>query len=211
MENIVIYGIGDLAKTLAGYISASDNYNLVGFVVSKDFLTCEQFCDKAVEDVDNIDVFKSQYVDLKVLVCIGYEHLQKKMAISRMIEEKGCPLANFIHSSCLIDPSVELGVNNIFAQGVIVEPGVKIADGNIFWSGAVICHDVEVGNCNFFAANSTIGGFVNIGNYNFFGFTSCVREKLVLSSNIVLGANSFLNKDIASSGMYYGTPAVLRS
>lgn len=87
--------------------------------------------------------------------------------------------------------------------------------------GLMICHNgsivinsyARIGNFAMFHGNNCIGNINNdnnlvptIGNNCDFGFGSCVIGKTILGDNIIIGANSVINKSFPSSSTICGIP-----
>jgi acetyltransferase EpsM len=56
--------------------------------------------------------------------------------------------------------------------------------------------------------NSVVGGNVSIGDTVYLGSCSNVREKIKIHSEVKVGMNSGVVKNITESGTYVGTPAI---
>ncbi len=85
--------------------------------------------------------------------------------------------------------------------------GLKIGKHSILNRSNHIGHDCEVGD--FFSAmpGSIVSGNVTIGEKVYMGNNSSVREKIHISSDVIIGANSTVVKNIITSGTYVGVPS----
>jgi UDP-3-O-[3-hydroxymyristoyl] glucosamine N-acyltransferase len=54
---------------------------------------------------------------------------------------------------------------------------------------------------------AVIGGNVTLGDNVYLGSCSNVREKIYVNSNVVIGMNAAVVKDIKTPGVYVGVPA----
>lgn len=102
--------------------------------------------------------------------------------------------------------------------GCEISPYAKIGDGFLILHsvGIVIGHEVEIGeNCEIFQ-NVTIGSNrkeINnrympiIGNNVSIGTGAIVVGAIHIGNNVVIGANSYVDKDIPDNAFVVGTPA----
>ena len=69
-----------------------------------------------------------------------------------------------------------------------------------------IGHDCVIGD--FFSAmpGSIVSGNVNIKDSVYLGNNSCIRENLTIHSDITIGMNGSVIKDITEPGVYVGVP-----
>ncbi len=50
------------------------------------------------------------------------------------------------------------------------------------------------------------GGNVVIGEASDIGISSIIKNNISIERNVVIGGNSFVNKDCLSNSLYYGSP-----
>lgn len=103
--------------------------------------------------------------------------------------------------------SIDLGIGNIFTNGVILTVDIKIGSFNIFNLNTTVGHDVVIGDGNVFNPACNISGEIKIGSFNLFGVSSTVLQQIEFGSNSILGANALLTKNGENNGLYVGAPA----
>jgi sugar O-acyltransferase (sialic acid O-acetyltransferase NeuD family) len=207
MQNIVIYGAGDLAKLAYFYAKQELGINVLGFVVDDGYLIEKQFLDLPVFTWSQCPT----HHEAKMFVAFGYKSMRARMYAYTKAKSAGYQLVNLISKQSHLASNVRIGDNNIIMAGVIVEPFSELGSNNVVWSNATICHDSKIGNHNFFAANATIGGKVNVGNQCFFGFSSTVIQNLTVEDEVLLAAGSLAITRLCSLSLYVGLPAVLKN
>ncbi len=204
MQNLIIYGAGDLARLAYFYAKFELDINVIGFVVDDVFYTENQYLNLPVfawsqcPPADQADMF----------IAIGYKKMRARAIAYSKAKLAGYQLVNLISPESYVANNVQMGNNNIIMSGTVIEPFVKIGDNNVIWSNATVCHDGKVGSHNFLAANTTIGGKVKIGNQCFFGFNSTVTQGLTVEDEVLLAAGSVALTSLNALSMYAGSPAV---
>lgn len=196
MENIIIYGIGDLADQLYRYINTDKQYRVLAFTVENNYINCCTFFGLPVipfEKLADEYINKDSY---KILVCVGYNNMnQTRTKIFSNILINGYHIASYIHPTATV-LTESLGYGNIILENANLSIGSKLGNGNIIYNNAVICHDTKIGNFNFLAPNSCILGFSEIGNNCFLGAHSTIRNKIIINDMCLIGAQCFVTEDM---------------
>lgn len=207
-SNVIIFGAGDLARTLNSYISQSGRFNVVGFCVDDAFRNKSYYLERPLLGFsDLVENFSSK--NCLAILAVGYSNMRFRVSLYDRIKALGFQFANFIHSSSTISEDCDFGEGNIVFPGVIIEPGVKIGTNNIIWSSVNICHDSSIGSHNFIASQSLLGGFSKVGDNCFIGFNSTILHNVSLCDEVLLGAKSLLMTNAVAFGRYQGSPADL--
>jgi len=125
-------------------------------------------------------------------------------------------LKNQIHTTAIVDPSVNLGTGNIIGPYCIFESESIIGNNNYFKSQVNIGSKVEIGNNNQFYPGVCIGqcgemgakgdqmkisGLTKIGNHNTFRENVCMHAPVynkhsLVSHNCYIMNNSYLAHDV---------------
>lgn len=115
-------------------------------------------------------------------------------------------LMRFPHiGGVIIGDDVEIGANVCIDKGTlgntIIGKGTKI--DNL----CHIAHNVQIGEHCMIIAQSMLAGSSRIGDYCTVAPCACVREKLVIGNNVLMGLGAIVTKDIESGWVAFGTPA----
>lgn len=206
MNALVIYGLGDFARMMKYYFDKDSNYKVVAFCADKAFINEDYFDGLPVVAFEDIqDIYPcSNFI---LFVAVGYSRMRNRKIMFNRAIAKRYQFANYISTHADIDPSVKLGVNNVFLQGTQVEPFCKIGDNNIFWSSVTICHDAIIGDHCFFASQSLIGGFSVVANNSFIGFNSTVIQQVTLAEETLVGTKSLILKSTEPFSKNIGIPS----
>lgn len=116
-----------------------------------------------------------------------------------------------IHPSAQIHgEDVEIGEGSIICAGSIITTNVKIGKHSHINLITTIGHDCIIGDYFTTAPGVQISGNGKIGNRVYFGTRSCMKQKLTICDDVIIGMNAGVVKNITESGTYVGTPAKLK-
>lgn len=113
---------------------------------------------------------------------------------------------NYISPKAYVN-NLTLGVGNFICAGVIITTNVKIGNHVHLNLQTTVGHDSVLGDFVTTAPSVNISGNVTVGKGVYLGTKSCIREKISICDNVVLGMNAGVVSDIEESGVYVGTPA----
>ena len=114
----------------------------------------------------------------------------------------------FIHPSVhIMDDNIEIGHGSFIGANSILTTNIKLGNHTLLNRGNHIGHDSVAGNFFSMMPCAVIGGNVTLGDNVYLGSCSNVREKINVNSNVVIGMNAAVVKDIDKSGTYVGVPA----
>lgn len=114
----------------------------------------------------------------------------------------------FIHPSVhIMDDSIEIGHGSFIGANSILTTNIKLGNHALLNRGNHIGHDSIAGDFFSMMPCAVIGGNVTLGDNVYLGSCSNVREKIYINSNVIVGMNAAVVKDINKSGTYVGVPA----
>ena len=114
----------------------------------------------------------------------------------------------FIHPSVhIMDDNIQVGVGSFIGANSILTTNIKLGNHALLNRGNHIGHDSVAGDFFSMMPNAVIGGNVTIGDNVYLGSCSNVREKINITSDVLIGMNAAVVKDINKSGTYVGVPA----
>lgn len=102
---------------------------------------------------------------------------------------------------------IDIGTGSIVCAGTIITVDVKIGNHVHLNLHTTVGHDSVIGDFSTTAPNVNISGNVTIGNGVYLGTACCIREKLTICEDAVIGMNASVVKDITEAGTYVGIPA----
>jgi sugar O-acyltransferase (sialic acid O-acetyltransferase NeuD family) len=147
--------------------------------------------------------------EYEVMVAIG------DCAVKRRLIEEVLPsntkYFTYIHPSAIVmDKNIHIGNGVFIGAGCLLTTNITIEDHVILNRYVQISHDSVIGKYCSLMPGVVLSGDVTLGNSVFIGSNSCVREKTAICSDVIIGLNSGVVKNIIVPGTYVGTPALLK-
>lgn len=112
----------------------------------------------------------------------------------------------------LVHESSVLGVESSIGDGVIIMPLVNVGPHSIIGSfcllntGSSIDHDCVMKEFSSLAPRAVCGGDVKIGIRSAISIGAIVKHSIRIGEDVVIGANSYVNKSLDSNLIAYGSP-----
>lgn len=115
-------------------------------------------------------------------------------------------LEKFPHyGKVIIQDYVDIGANCTIDRGnlhnTVIGKGTKIDNG------VHIAHNVKIGKHCLIGPHSVILGSCEVGDYTTIWTNVIVREHVKVGSKVVIGACSYVNRDVSSNTKVWGIPA----
>ena len=117
----------------------------------------------------------------------------------------------FIHPTALImDNNVEIGNGSFIGAYSIITTNVKIGQHSILNRGNQSGHDTIIGDYFSAMPGAVVSGNVILGEQVYIGTNSSIKEKIQVYSNVTVGSNAAVVKNIMTAGTYVGVPAKIK-
>ena len=131
---------------------------------------------------------------------------ERKKIVQRLPENT--KYFTFIHPTVLtMSQDVEIGVGSFIGAYSILTTNITLGNHVILNRGNQIGHDSKIGD--FFSAmpGAIVSGNVRISDCVYMGTNSSIKEKIVVNSDVIIGSNTTVVKNILTGGVYVGVPA----
>ena len=113
----------------------------------------------------------------------------------------------FIHPSVhIMDDNIQVGVGSFIGANSILTTNIKLGNHALLNRGNHIGHDSVAGDFFSMMPNAVVGGNVTLGDNVYLGSCSNIREKINITSDVLIGMNAAVVKDITENGTYVGVP-----
>jgi len=113
----------------------------------------------------------------------------------------------FIHPSVqIMDDNIEMGEGSFIGANSILTTNIKLGNHALLNRGNHIGHDSVAGDFFSMMPNAVVGGNVTLGDNVYLGSCSNIKEKINITSDVLIGMNAAVVKDITESGIYVGVP-----
>jgi sugar O-acyltransferase (sialic acid O-acetyltransferase NeuD family) len=114
----------------------------------------------------------------------------------------------FIHPTALImSKDITIGEGSFIGANSILTTNITIGDHTILNRGVQIGHDTVIGKYFSAMPGSVVSGNVRIEDKVYMGNNSSIKEKKIICSDVIIGGNTTVVKNIITSGVYIGVPA----
>ena len=199
LRRLVIIGSGGHARVIAS-TAECHNYSSITR------LRFENLNDlvKKLKSKDNYLLMDGNF---ELLIGIGDNYLRseinKKLRELDLLDRIGI----LKHSTSFVDRSALIGAGTVIMAGAIVQAGVNIGKHCIVNTKASIDHDSIMEDFSSLAPGTTLGGNVKIGKTSAVCIGATISHNIKVGENVIVGANSYVNKDLPKDTTCYGCPA----
>lgn len=115
-----------------------------------------------------------------------------------------------IHPFAVISLGVSIGAGTLIMPNSTVGPFSTVGQGCIINTNASIDHDCTMNNFASIAPGAHTGGNVQLATRSVVGLAAAVKQGVKIGSDAILGAKSYLNKDLPANAIAFGSPARVR-
>jgi len=114
----------------------------------------------------------------------------------------------FVHPTTqILDESIVIGEGSFIGASSILTTNIKLGKHALLNRGNHIGHDCIIGDYFSMMPCSVIGGNITINNNVYLGSCSNIKEKINITSDVIVGMNACVVKHIKEPGIYVGVPA----
>ncbi len=202
MEEIILFGYGDIAQLANYYFTIDSKYKVVGFTLDKDFITEDTFEGLPVVPFENLEKIypPNQY---KMFIALSYTNMNK-LREEKYFEakQKGYELVSYVSSKCSNMSQYALGDNCFIFEDNTIQPFVKIGNNVTLWSGNHIGHHSVIKDHNFISSHVVISGHCTVESNCFLGVNATLAHKVTIAKETLLGAGAIIAKNTEEKGIY---------
>lgn len=112
-----------------------------------------------------------------------------------------------IHSSAVVSEFSVVDRGTVIMPKAVVGPNSKVEMFCIINTQASIDHDGLMHSFSSLAPGAITGGAVKIGNRSAIAIGATIKHGIKIGDDVVVGANSYVNKHLPQNTVAYGTPA----
>lgn len=203
---LLIIGSGGHGRSVLGTALASGVYDEIEFATNADNPDpVEGF---RILDERKLGFDEMRYGYSAVFVAIG-DNAARLWKVRRLIE-MGIEVPILVHPTASVSAFTEMGAGTLIGPNAVVNSFAKLGIGCIVNTGAVVEHDCVVADGVHLSPNAAIGGGTELGEGSWLCISSCTADHVLLPAWSVLAAGSSLVRSASKSGLYAGSPAVLK-
>jgi len=201
MKKIFIFGAGKIAEVVFDYFNESTDFEVVGFVCDKAFITQDTFHNLPVTPLNEVGTIWPA-TEFSCFVAIGYQKLnQIRKEKVEAFKSLGYNIISYISPRLNLHSSIVVGENCFIIDGVNLQPYVKIGDNNFVWSGATIGHHSSIGDNCWITSGACIAGSVKLGKNCFVAINATIANDVSIGELSFIGANALVTKDLENESV----------
>lgn len=206
MKQLIIIGAGGMGRCT--YCIAEQS---IGYGVEFEI---KGFLDDNLKALDGFDGYKpvlSTIADYQiekedVFVCsIG--EVKTKVKVSEGLKAKGAKFYTLVHKAASIGKNTQIGEGTVIDEGVHIDPDVVIGTDCLLQAQAIIGHDSKIGNyCRIDTQCSLVGGTIVKDRATIYTH-AMVSHNVTIAEDAIVGACSFVIKNVKPGVSVFGVPA----
>ena len=195
MQEIVVFGTGEIAELADFYFSQDSKFRVAGFTVDEAYLKDSEFHGRPVVPFERVmKSFPPQSYGL--FVAVSYSKINElraaKVAAARAA---GYQLVSYVSSRATIFPELQVKENCFIIEDNTIQPFARIGANVTLWSGNHIGHHSVIEDDVFIASHVVVSGGVRIGQGSFLGVNVTLRDHVTIGKQCVIGAGALVLED----------------
>lgn len=206
LKEIIIVGFGGHSKVLLNILERDYKglFKIIGYVdiEKKDSSLKYLGDDEKLYELYNKGICQNLTIGMgKINVDL------KRIKLIKDLENIGFKFPNIISKKSIVNKNVKVEDGVQIFDNVVVNFGAKIGKHCILNTSSIIEHDVFIDDYTHVAPGAVVCGGAQIGKNCLIGANSTVIQSIKICDNVLLGANSLVQKDIEEKGIFFGVPA----
>jgi sugar O-acyltransferase (sialic acid O-acetyltransferase NeuD family) len=153
-----------------------------------------------VAELENID-------DFSYAIAVGDNAARETVYKELVATRPNLHFPPLVHSSAVVSFFSEIGDGTVVMPKAVVGPNSRVGRFCLINTQASIDHDCVMRDYSSLAPAAATGGTVRIGLRSAVSIGATIKHGLTIGDDSVVGANSYLNKDLPSNQVAYGNPA----
>jgi sugar O-acyltransferase (sialic acid O-acetyltransferase NeuD family) len=198
---LVIFGAGGHAVSVAN-VALSAGYTLKHFVdknrTGQNLLGISIISD--LNDLDGLDFYCYG-------IAVGDNAVRERIYNNLKIKYANLKFPPLVHASATVSLFTSIGDGTVVMPKAVIGPNSKIGNFCILNTLSSIDHDCLMLDFSSLAPAAVTGGSVQIGLRSVVSIGATIKHGLKIGHDSVVGANSYLSKDLPDNQLAYGTPA----
>lgn len=209
MTDIVLFGTGGAARTVAAYLARHTEHRIVGHTVDAAWRTADSHDGLPLVDWERLeDRFPPDRVQL-----FGPFSYARMNTLRRdryhQGKARGYRFASFVHPASHVHADA-IGENCLILEACVIQPFVRIGDNVIVWSMCMIGHHAEIGDHCFLSSQVGVGAHSRIGPECYLAGQVGVTPGLRIGAGCALVNDVLVARDLPDGTVAQGPPARLR-
>ena len=201
LNSIVIIGTGGHATSVLS-VAISAGYTIKCFVdKNKKYLSFLGF--NIINEISELESFGVY----NFAIAIGDNSSRERIYTQLKKSYSNLNFPSLIHPAASICSFSSLGEGTVVMPKSVIGSKTKIGKFCLINTGSIIDHDCIMSDFCSLAPAAVTGGNVKIGMRSAISIGAVIKHGITIGNDCVIGANSFLNKDLPHNIVAYGVPA----
>jgi len=195
MQQIVIFGAGEIAELADFYFTHDSRFEVAGFAVDEAYLKETEFRGRPIVPFERVrESFPPESYGL--FVAISYSKVNDLRAAKVVAARAaGYQLVSYVSSRATTFPELQIEENCFILEDNTIQPFAQIGANVTLWSGNHIGHHSVIEDNVFIASHVVVSGGVKIGQGSFIGVNATVRDHVTIGKRCVIGAGALVLED----------------
>jgi len=199
-KSLIIIGAGGHAESVTS-VALSAGYSVIAYVDE----------DNKNSSIMGIPIISSEacyntYRDNYYFIAVGQNSLREKIVHDVKLAVPKARFPSLIHQSSVVGLSCKIGEGTIVMPKVNVGPSSDIGSFCIINSSVSIDHNSYIKDFASCAPGVVTGGGIQIGFRTAISIGTIIKHGIIVGDDTVIGGASYVNKDIVSKVVAYGSP-----
>ena len=208
MKKIIVFGTGLNSRIVLNEIENLKEYKFIGFIddiFKKQLFTLSNKKTSYLGKISDLN----KYFDNNTYGIISWgDNFKRKEIVKNVYSiSKKFRWASIVSKKSIISKKVNIGEGTLIMPGVVINFNSNIGRHCIINTNSTIEHDNRFDDYSSCGPGVTTSGNVTVGELSYLGVGSSIMHGVAILNNTVIGGQSYVNKDCASDGVYYGVPA----
>lgn len=201
LRPLVIFGAGGHAISVAN-VALSSGYNIKCFV-DKNKIGLSLLGYRIIGDISDLDGIE----EYSFAIAIGDNAAREMVHKDLTSNSTDLHFPALAHPSAVISFFTEIGDGTVVMPKAVIGPNSKVGKFCLINTQSSIDHDCVMLDYSSLAPAAVTGGKVTIGLRSAISIGATIKNGLKIGNDSVVGASSYLNKDLPNNMVAYGTPA----
>lgn len=194
-QNLLIVGTSVTAQSIRCYVKDYELFNLLGFVVDKEYKKSDTYLDEPVYTFDSLPKEFDKSRDF-LFVAMEWDKLNStRRKLYTRLKSEGYKFANIISPHAIIHGELK-GENCWICDNVVIENDAVIYDDNFLKTGAIVQHLTVIESHCFVGARSLMAGGVHIGEQSYIGIGAIIFNSVNIGKKCLVGGATYVKRHL---------------
>lgn len=203
MTDLVLFGTGAAAQTVAVYLERHSDHRIVGHTVDAAFRDRDSLNGRPVVDWEDLERhFPPDRVEL--FGPFSYARMNGlRRDRYREGKARGYRFARFLHPGSHIYTD-DIGENCLILEACVIQPFVRIGDNVIVWSMSGVGHHGQIEDHCFIASQVGLAGNVRVGAESYLGGRAAAVQDVTIGPGCALLNGAIAVRDLPARSVMIG-------